>query len=382
MDNAQITKNTITGNFADGVNVQLSDNAKITGQLIATSGADGLELLNSRGATIVTNTIIKNAANGIFLNNSSANTVGGTTISLQNIIAGNQASGITISEANNGDASHNLIEGNFIGLDANGNALPNSVTGVLISSANNNTIGGITPIPGRGPGNVISGNDLYGIEIANGATGTLVEGNLIGTDPAGSRAIGNTSDGVFLINVSGNTIGGTAGGSRNIISGNLSDGVRIFGAGGVNNLVQGNFIGVNMDGTGAIGNQSNGVLIDNAGPTNPPGAFNLVAGNVISGNAQSGVAIVSSQQQGGNIVSGNLIGTDLKGASAHRQRCPWRAHRRVAEQPDRRHHRHAGNRTRQSHLGQCDVGRGDLLPRAFRAGQRQLRAWQPDRHYR
>ena len=97
--------------------------------------------------------------------------------------------------------------------------------------------------------------------------------------------------------------------ARNIISGNSSNGVHIFGASGVNNTVLGNSIGLDVTGTRTIGNQGNGVLIDNAGPTSSPSAQNLVSGNVISGNAQSGVAIVSSQEQGGNAVSGNEIGT-------------------------------------------------------------------------
>src|SRR5262249_39711985 len=106
------------------------------------------------------------------------------------------------------------------------------------------------------------------------------------------------------------------GNQRNVISGNLSNGVRIFGAGGTDNMVLGNYIGLDLNGVSGIANQGNGVQLDNAGPETAPTAKNLISRNVIARSGQSRIAIISSQQQGGNIVSGNNIGTNKDGTSA------------------------------------------------------------------
>jgi parallel beta-helix repeat protein len=74
---------------------------------------------------------------------------------------------------------------------------------------------------------------------------------------------------------SNNTIGGTAAGDRNVISGNAGGGVVIDGS-ATGNLVAGNYIS---------GDAGGGVFIDGSA------TGNLVAGNYISGNAGGGVFI-------------------------------------------------------------------------------------------
>ena len=184
LDDPNVTHDTVSGNSANGINVVTSNTAQVANDTITGSGANGVNLLDSSLALIVSNTITGNSANGIFLNSSTTSTIGGTTAGARNIISGNRASGIDISGQSGSDASNNLVEGNYVGLDANGNRLANSVTGLLISNASNNMIGGLTTTPGQGPGNVFSGNQLYGIEIANSATGNQVKGNSSTSRPA------------------------------------------------------------------------------------------------------------------------------------------------------------------------------------------------------
>ena len=94
-------------------------------------------------------------------------------------------------------------------------------------------------------------------------------------DPTGTYPLGNTNDGVSISSsAQGNTIGGTAAGTRNIISGNLSDGIEISGSGTSANLVEGNEIGTNAAGNAAIlaaafvnAYGSDGVAIDSSTPT-------------------------------------------------------------------------------------------------------------------
>src|SRR5205823_851580 len=107
--------------------------------------------------------------------------------------------------------------------------------------------------------NVISNNRADGIAISGaGATSNLVLGNLIGTDAAGIFALGNSGNGVSIVVAPGNTIGGTTPGARNVISDNRTNGIAISGAGATSNLVQGNLIGTDAAGTSALGNSGNG----------------------------------------------------------------------------------------------------------------------------
>ncbi|HET9532103.1 MAG TPA: FG-GAP-like repeat-containing protein, partial [Blastocatellia bacterium] len=242
------------------------------------------------------------------------NTIGGTAFAARNTISGNTL-GMTI-EGNN--ATGNLAQGNFIGPRPNGiEGLGNVGDGVQLFDTPNNTIGGTA----AGARNVISSNsptspDSVGIRISGGnATGNLVQGNFIGTDATGSAALGNRN-GIFIEPGANGLIGGTAPGSRNVISGNNNNGVFIGGAG---NLVQGNFIGTDVSGTASLSNLENGVIISSVqgamASGNVIGGTTVGARNVISGNGLSGV-LIDTPLAIGNSVQGNFIGTDFTGTAA------------------------------------------------------------------
>jgi hypothetical protein len=200
----------------------------------------------------------------------------------------------------------NVIKGNYIGTDVTGSvALGNVGGGVSIRATPNNLIGGTT----RRARNVIAANFL-GIGIGEaGATGNLVQGNFIGTDVTGTKDFGNRFFGVTLVNAQGNTIGGTAPGAGNLISGDNRIGIWINNV-TKDNRVQGNFIGTDVTGTTALGNSWYGVLIQDA-PKNIIGGTTPGARNVISGNG-SGVVIYDKNSTG-NLVQGNFIGTKANG---------------------------------------------------------------------
>jgi hypothetical protein len=202
------------------------------------------------------------------------------------------------------------IQGNLIGTNAAGTAaVVNGGSGVTISNSAGNTVGGTT----AAARNVISGNGLHGVLIDQSQQNVVV-GNYVGTNSTGSVAIGNAGNGVQLSNSANNTIGGVTAGAGNVISGNHSNGIWIPGVNPNNNVIQGNFIGLNAAGTAAIGNSATGVLID-AGTGNQVGGNVAGAGNVISGNGANGVAIrfVGTSQ---NMVAGNFIGTNAAGSAA------------------------------------------------------------------
>jgi hypothetical protein len=91
-------------------------------------------------------------------------------------------------------------------------------------------------------GFVINRFSQYGIIIDSSSN--LIQGNYVGTDATGNIASGNGAGGVGLFEgASNNTIGGTTLGVRNIISGNLANGIAIADTDATNNVVQGNYIG-------------------------------------------------------------------------------------------------------------------------------------------
>lgn len=188
---------------------------------------------------------------GLSINNSSAsNVIGGTTLAARNLISGNPT-GISIS----GGATSNVVSGNLIGTNAAGTAALGSSTGVAIS-APGNTIGGLT----ASARNIISGNNT-GVNLSTGATLTVVQGNYIGIDATGAAPLSNSRGIATQGSAADNLIGGTVAGAGNVISGNGFGAVFLSSsAAGLNTRVEGNLIGTNPAGTAGIQN-STGVVI-------------------------------------------------------------------------------------------------------------------------
>ena len=220
------------------------------------------------------------------------------------------------------DAGNNVrVFGNFIGTNLAGTAaLGNFNRGILIVGSTGHRIG-FTDGASR---NVISGNFGTGISITGGGSAT-VRRNLIGTDKTGTLDLGNTQDGVRIVDSSNSVIG--TDGDRNIISGNDANGVAIvqsgMGTSATGNTVTANYIGVTISGntaavvggfqTSPVGNSGSGVLINAAG-NSVIGGTTSSARSVISGNRANGVSVASSFATG-NIVTGNYIGVGANGTA-------------------------------------------------------------------
>jgi hypothetical protein len=230
--------------------------------------------------------------------------IGGTAAGAGNIIAGG-LEGVVLETAN---ATGDVVQGNYIGTDISGTHAVANQYGVVISAgATSSIIGGTA----AGASNVISGNAIDGVLVSgSGTTGNMIEGNYIGTDVTGTKGLAN-GEGVFISTGGGNnTIGGSTATARNIISGNRNGGVEIKGAGTTGNVVEGDYIGIDVTGSVALAN-SFGVAIDSGAASNIIGGTAAGTGNVISGNASYGIDISSSA---GVVVQGNRIGTDASGA--------------------------------------------------------------------
>jgi titin len=263
------------------------------------------------------NTPVGNGSYGIYVALDSRNVhIGGPTAAARNVISDNGGFGI-ISDR---DANGLVIQGNYIGTDRTGElARPNTYYGIDTSSADV-LIGGLTATPGTGPGNVISANGSGpfsggGIAFSGNAPGTgdFVEGNIIGLGVDGTTALNDFQSGGISSGMPYVTIGGTAAGARNVISGN-GTGVSIVTPGNTGDVVEGNYIGTDVSGTHAAANQY-GVVIGGGASGSTIGGTTAAARNVISGNTVDGV-LISDTGTSNNVVEGNYIGTDVSGAAA------------------------------------------------------------------
>jgi parallel beta-helix repeat protein len=228
-----------------------------------------------------------------------------------NLISGNQV-GIQIEGVG---SQSNQVQGNFIGTNLQGSsAIPNSIAGIIIWDAPNNYIGGAhNPGVCDGPCNLISGNGQEGIAIQGfDSDNNNVKGNFIGTNSSGISALPNHV-GLILADVSGNQIGGAGPGEGNLISGNEDTGLWITSEATTNNIILGNRIGTDVTGSVAVPNYE-GILIQ-AGTGNQVGGAVSGAGNLISGNENSGIYVEYVNAPGISIM-GNKIGTNLSGTTS------------------------------------------------------------------
>ena len=284
--------NVIGSNLLDGIEI---DGPSSTGNRILNNKI-GFNVSGTSIALLPNQNGISITAPGNFIGDASGN--GGNTIS------NNRNQGILLYGAG---ASGNSIVGNMIGINPGGaSAFPNAFDGVHIDNAPDNIIGGLTATAR----NTISANN-NGVYITGaGATGNIVEGNFIGTATDGVTDLGNAVDGVVLDNAPLNTIGGTASGAGNVISGN-NRGVVITGAGSMNNLIQGNFIGTDLTATYVVANKIDGVFVTAGASNNTIGGLPSGAGNTIDDNAGDGVNLDSGT--GNAILSDGIYANNAPG---------------------------------------------------------------------
>ena len=200
-----------------------------------------------------------------------------------------------------------LITGCYIGVDANGTSAAANGSGGIKANAGDAFIGVSTD-----PGNVISGNTGNGIDVLKGSIS--IQKNFIGTNAAGSAAIANTAAGV-KVTTGQAIIGGSNANVRNIISGNGAEGVLINGSSLVS-LIQGNYIGTDVNGNSRIGNGAGGGIHIVGSNGHAIGGANPGEGNVLSGNI-GGTGFGIEEDNSNNItIQGNIIGLNAAGTAA------------------------------------------------------------------
>jgi hypothetical protein len=290
------------GILLEGQGSTIGENAsgKAFAVLISGNNANGITITSNKNTiqncfigTDVTGTkAIPNDSWGIEDSGTDNNLgVGGSHSGL--LVSGNDAGGIHLT----GKATE--VDNCKIGTDTTGNkALGNKGNGVELDGAFGCGIGDLGVVGGPNLGDVISGNLNAGVVI-NNSNETFITGNKIGTNAAGTAALGNKAAGVFI-------------GSQNcvvqinVICANGFDGVVVeedaFKAD--NNSIQSNFIGIGVGGQ-ALGNKGDGVLL-NVGTKNLV-AHNKIAFNQASGEDGYGVDVLGHAATGNTITQNSIF---------------------------------------------------------------------------
>ncbi len=167
-----------------------------------------------------------------------------------------------------------------------------------------------------------------GLIYITGPGGSVIQSNYLGTNLAGNAVYplaNQGSYGVVIFGSSGNVIGTNGDGVNdaaegNVIAGNNTAGILIEtgqpGQFANNNVIAGNRLGTSADGNTALPNGRMGVFLlggtGNRIGTNADGVSDAAEANLISGNVEDGVYLGDS----GNVVAGNIIGTNLAGTAA------------------------------------------------------------------
>ncbi|MGB0929125.1 MAG: choice-of-anchor L domain-containing protein [Chitinophagales bacterium] len=300
-------------------NVQIGgDESEHHGNVISNNGTQtsesssfggGLRIVDCENVTIYNNKIgtdvngltgFGNISSGITITNGSNFFIGGSGDNQGNIISNNLSYGIW------GNLNDSDIQGNKIGTDISGTIdLGNGLEGININGVNL-SIGGSN----INEGNLISGNDQGGIRIVNFSENITITGNLIGVNINGDEPLNNDGAGILIF--WGNNI--LIGGNTNLASNILNDPISLDG--GDNITVQGNKMGVDIQGEALLGNsQTHGIGVS-------PGAQNVLIGgnnssqaNIIGGHTTAGIILFIDGTTGdfpSDIeMKGNFIGTDI-----------------------------------------------------------------------
>jgi parallel beta-helix repeat protein len=282
------------------------------GNLISGNGGNGLLLTggatsntlagNFVGTTASGNAALGNALDGVAIVGASGNALLGTTFRqdpfvFYNVLSGNGGNGLRITDSND-----TTVQANFTGVGAdNATVVANGGSGILVNGTSARTfVGGPIPL-----GNVNSGNNKYGIEVAGKASGFTAFNSFVGIVAFGGAAP-NRLDGVMITSTGGNNLIRTC-----LVAGNFGNGIVIGGkATGV--TVEDAAAGTNSAISAAIPNYGSGIVITDNAHGNVIGGFqpSIETKVHLSGNLGYGLEITGKARN--NRVFNAVIGAGFQ----------------------------------------------------------------------
>jgi CSLREA domain-containing protein len=265
-------------------------NVTIAGNRIGTNAPGGAARPNYGGIHA------DDDADNLRVGSPAGTTFGGACTGGCNLLSGNTTNGVELVSG----VTNAVIQANYAGVNVDGDKqLANGTFGVFSNGASGTLIGG----GGTGEGNVLSGNGFMGAMMIG--PGAVARGNRIGTNAAGTAAIGNSSDGIELTTAPGGII------KDNLISGNGDDGIDVAddqtGA-----TIVGNLVGVALDGVTPLTNGGPGVDVPNASHV-IIGGTGAGEANTIAYNIQGVLVRGPDAPTVGNTTRGNSIHHNTEG---------------------------------------------------------------------
>ena len=305
------------GPVADGIDLVGGDST-VRGLAIENFAGAGLRITGLGNDTVQSSYIGLDAITHLAAGNGEGIVVqaGGNFIGTAgdgNVISGNHLAGVHIAGIVGGPSlSGNSISSNLIGTDPAGRSAIGNNDGIVLDNVSRTMVSA----------NTLSGNISAGLRINSTAgAGNVLAANKIGVSvdaAGGTLALGNGNSGIELINSVGVLVGG-AGANGNVVSANNN---AIIISGGSGNTVAGNFIGTDTSATGttdvngaSLGNQGNGVDLQNGTFGNVIGGTATSARNIIAGSFGNGV-LIETGGSAANLIAGNYIGTDYNGVTS------------------------------------------------------------------
>ena len=297
-----------SANFNSLAGCKFVNNPFVYYNVVSGNKQDGLRITDARGTVVQGNffgiganntAIVRNRLDGIAVQGTSAGTQVGGVIPLGNVSAGNGRNGIEVTGRVSGFTTFNT----FGGLLAFKGAAPNGRDGLLITATGGGNLVRT---------NVFSGNRSNGIELGGNASGVTVDPDIAGLNTKGNSPLPNGGDGLRIDGTAhGNVIGGSL---RSVIpqdtfSGNAGYGVAIS-AGAHANRVFTSFIGTEVLGLSALGNQKGGVLLSGHARANVIGIRSMRPANLVSGNTGIGVLLRAGATR--NLIINNYIGLNRR----------------------------------------------------------------------
>jgi len=277
--------NLISGNRGNGV--------------LITGGATANTLSgNFVGTTVSGNAALGNAGDGVAIVGASGNSLLGTTFRqdpfvFYNVLSGNVGNGLRITNSND-----TIVQANFTGVGAdNATVVANGGDGILVNGTSARTVVG-GPIP---LGNVNSGNNRYGIEVAGTASSFLAFNSFVGMVAFGGVAP-NRLDGIMITSTGGDNVIRTC-----LVAGNFGNGI-VIGGNATGVTVEDTAAGTNSAISTAVPNYGSGILITGNAHGNAIGGFQVSIQTKVhlSGNLRYGVEVTGKARN--NQIFNSVIG--------------------------------------------------------------------------
>ncbi len=307
-----VVSNVFSGNSGSGLRLTGSSNNTIRANRFGTdplgdtavpNGGDGLTVADGSKRNTIGGRAYTDSSTG--QQNNPTGSEGSVTPvfivpPMGNQSSGNKGNGIAIT----GKSDRNVLNGNFVGTTADGNAaLGNHKDGILVLNSNRTVVQGCrvknNPFVYY---NIMAANRGDGLEVRN-SDHTTIQANFFGVGANNTALLGNGGNGILISGDSTDIQDGGVIPLGNVTAANKGNGIALTDT--ASGYTTFNTFGGLLAFKGAAPNRKNGILITSTG------GDQLIRTCVFSGNRKNGIVLAGHAT--GVTVNPNLVGLDTRG---------------------------------------------------------------------